>query len=217
MSGDKPADAAPDYLVQPTSFSSLTSKFISEEIMLIDLGESCFESFPPPKGVGTPVSYCPPELLLEGRAGQWSDVWALICTMFEMRSGFPLFESFVTSPSQVLQEMVRTLGEPPRRWWPTLEQHSILAGRDQATNGSSLGERVREIGMDDEEVCLHDCEYSLQQTAISEFHLLEQPGKGISENEANSLAGLLQRALNWIPEQRASAETIARHRWLVDD
>ena len=57
FSGGKPGISAPEYVVQPTSFSSVASRYISEEVLLIDLGEAFLECYPPPKGVGTPVSY----------------------------------------------------------------------------------------------------------------------------------------------------------------
>jgi len=84
--------------------------YVSEEVLLIDLGEAFLHSSQPPNGVGTPVSYHSPELILEEKASHWSDVWALTCTMFEMRSGFPLFEFFISSTTEVLQEMLQISG-----------------------------------------------------------------------------------------------------------
>ncbi|MCJ1260021.1 hypothetical protein MMC24_007861 [Lignoscripta atroalba] len=214
FSGGKPGISAPEYVVQPTSFSSVAPRYISEEMLLIDLGEAFLESSSPLKGVGTSVSYCSPELVLEGKASSWSDVWALSCTMFEMRSGFPLFESFVGSSSEVLQEMVRILGTPPKPWWPSLEQHDIYIKQNEASRGSLLGERVREIGMNDEVSSMHGTRSLLSRPPASD-PIIESPGTKIPEDEANSLAGLLQRTLAYPPEKRLPAHAIVKHRWFA--
>ena len=214
FSGGKPGISAPEYVVQPTSFSSVALRYISEEVLLIDLGEAFLECYPPPKGVGTPVSYRSPELILEGKASSWSDVWALSCTMFEMRSGFPLFESFVGSPSEVFQEMVRILGTPPSLYWPSLEQHDIYVRQNEASSGSSLGERIREIGMNDE------VSFRIPLETPSSGHqapdlLIEPSGNKVPEDEANILANLLQRTLDYMPKERSPADVIVKHRWFT--
>lgn len=72
--GEAPGVHAPKYLVQPTSFSRVEPKYISEDMVLIDLGETFLSPSPPPKGVGTPNKYASPELLLEKQASKWSDI-----------------------------------------------------------------------------------------------------------------------------------------------
>ncbi len=214
ISGGKPGISAPEYIVQPTSFSSIAPRYMSENIILIDLGEAFLESFVPPKGVGTPVSYRSPELILQGKASRWSDVWALSCTMFEMRSGFPLFESFVGSASEVLQEMVRILGPPPEPWLPLLKQRDILDDQNNASHRSLLSERIAEISMNDEPAFENDTETPLSTQPRSEL-LIEPSGTKIPEQEANELAFLLQKTLKYTPEERLPADVIAKHRWFV--
>lgn len=214
-SGGKPGISAPEYVVQPTSFSSVAQRYISEEALLIDLGEAFLESSAPPKGVGTPVSYRSPELMLEGKASSWSDVWALSCTMFEMRSGFPLFESFVGSASEVLQEIIQILGMPPNPWWPSLKQHNIHVGRNEASSGSLLSERIRQIGVNDEMPSRDGTETPLSELPTSDL-LMEPSGTKIPEDEANALTDLLQKTLHYTPEARLPADITIRHRWLAD-
>ncbi len=215
FSGGKPGISAPEYIVQPTSFSSIAPRYISENIILIDLGEAFLESSVPPKGVGTPVSYCSPELILQGKASRWSDVWALSCTMFEMRSGFPLFESFVGSASEVLQEMVRVLGPPPEPWLPLFEQHDIIDDQNNAFHRSLLGERIAEV-MNDETIFEDATNTPLSTQPASEL-LLEPSGAKVPQEEANQLADLLQKTLKYTPEERLLADVIAKHRWLAGD
>lgn len=208
-SGQKPDLCAPRYLVESASFSCLDFKYISEQALLIDLGEAFLESLPPSNGVGTPVSYCSPELLLEKKASSASDVWALACTIFEIRSGFPLFESFVGSSTGVLQEMVRILGMPPEPFHSLWEKHGIVISDHAQLGKSTLDNRIREIG-----VCVEE---SLVLSGISvppnHHALLEPSEKGIASDEQGDLSGLLRKALDYAPEKRLSAEEVANHPW----
>ncbi|KAK9481653.1 hypothetical protein V1527DRAFT_455805 [Lipomyces starkeyi] len=58
-----------------------------------------------------------PEVVFEGKASAWSDIWALGCTIFEIRAGFQLLESFLDDPDDVIRQMVHTLGKLPEPWW----------------------------------------------------------------------------------------------------
>ena len=53
--------------------------------------------------------------MLQSKASKASDIWALACTIFEIRAGCPLFESSIGSYSEVLEEMLRILGPPPEQ------------------------------------------------------------------------------------------------------
>jgi serine/threonine protein kinase len=79
-----------------------------------------------------------------------SDIWALACAMFEIRSGFPLFESFVGSRTEVLEEMVRILGIPPKPFHAVWKQADVPFTDDERPN-DSIKDRIREIGMYDQE------------------------------------------------------------------
>ncbi|KAK9328523.1 kinase-like domain-containing protein [Lipomyces starkeyi] len=68
------------------------------------------------------VSYFAPEVVFEGKASVWSDNWALGCTIFEIRAGFQLFESFFDDPDDVIWQMVQTLGKLPEPWWSSWER-----------------------------------------------------------------------------------------------
>lgn len=214
FSGGKPGISAPEYVVEPTYFPSIAPRYISDDILLIDLGVAFLESSAPPKGVGTPVSYCSPELILQGKPSAWSDVWALSCTMFEMRSGFPMFESFIRSDREVLREMIRILGTPPKLWWPYLEQRGIDMSQNEASCRSSLSERIAEIGMNDEFPSEDDTDMPWFREPISE-PLIEPSGTKVPEDEADALTHLLRKTLRYTPEERLTADMTVKHRWLT--
>lgn len=213
ISGQQPDPSAPEYLVEPVSFSCFDLEYFLWEILVIDLGEAFPELSPPPKGVGTPVSYRSPELILESKASKASDIWALACTIFEMRSVFPLFESFVGSSTDILDEMVRILGVPPGPSHPLRKQDMITIPDLADLNGFTLHDRIREIGVCDEESFMHTGNIA----SLDHLTLLEPHGASINTDEANDLSDSLQRTLDYTPQTRWSAEKVANHSWLVNN
>lgn len=211
-SGQNPDLSAPKYLVESASLSCVDFEYISEQALLIDLGESFRELSPPSDGVGTPVSYCSPELLLERKASRASDVWALACTIFEIRSGFPLFESFVGSSTEILEEMVRILGMPPEPSRSRWKKNGVAITDHALLDGSTLNDRIKEIGIYDQEPSIHHGD----SASPSHHTLLEPSGRSIARDEETGLANLLRRTLDYTPEKRLSAEKVANHPWFAD-
>ncbi|KAK9333051.1 kinase-like domain-containing protein [Lipomyces starkeyi] len=121
---------APEYLVEPANLSKLESKWFTEKVLLVDFGQSFMLHSPPPQNeVGYTMSYCAPELYFERRASVWSDIWALGCTIFEIRAGCQLFESFLGGPHEVIQQMVQALGKLPEPWWSSWENTMSISTR----------------------------------------------------------------------------------------
>ena len=205
--GEKPGASAPDYVVEAALLTEIDAKYIAEDIMLIDFGEAFWVPSPSPMGLGTPASYRSPELITDSKASKASDIWALACTIFEMRAGFPLFESFLGSDFEVLREMIRILGRPPDC------SHSLWrkAARNDIVQASSLEERVREIGMYDHEIR----DAKVEDGSFCQRALLEPAGERVGEEEVQKLANLLRRALRFSPDERASAKELANHSWFA--
>jgi serine/threonine-protein kinase SRPK3 len=109
---------APQYLVYPVSWWDVDTQFISKESCLTDFGES-FEISQPPDDLGIPGPYRSPELILDKEAGFGSDIWALGCSLFEIRTGRKLFSSFDDEDNDYLDAIVQVLGKLPEPWWST--------------------------------------------------------------------------------------------------
>lgn len=78
---------APRYLVYPSTWTNVDPpKSLLPTPKIIDFGE-CFHPSSPPEDVGTPGYYRFPELLLSSQLGTLSGLWALACTLFEIRTG----------------------------------------------------------------------------------------------------------------------------------
>ena len=111
---------APEYLVYPVSWWDVDTQFISKESCLIDFGES-FEISQPPDDLGIPGPYRSPELILDKEAGFGSDIWALGCSLFEIRTGRKLCETFDDDVDSHLGAMALILGKLPEPWWSSWE------------------------------------------------------------------------------------------------
>lgn len=209
FSGEKPDDCAPEYLVESASFSHVDSDYMSHQALLIDLGEAFLDPSPPSHGVGTPLSYCSPELLLGKMASKASDIWALACTIFEIRAGYPLFESFVGSRGEILEEMVRIVGPLPESLHCLGEESGLAAKNHAQLEESVLKNHIQGIGVYDQE----SSEYSDNRDSKDYHTLLEALGESINIQESTDLTDLLRRMLDYTPGNRLPAAELADHPW----
>jgi serine/threonine-protein kinase SRPK3 len=87
-----PVVHAPAMLVEPIQNSRIShSSLIQEDTIISGFNLSTYQP-------GTLLNYLPPETrFLWGTCGLEADIWMLGCAIFEIRAGFPLFESFMGS------------------------------------------------------------------------------------------------------------------------
>ncbi|KAK9363900.1 kinase-like domain-containing protein [Lipomyces starkeyi] len=114
--------SAPEYLVEPANLANLESKWFTDKIVLVDCSHSFMLQSPPQEDIAMTMSYCAPEVYFDGNASAWSDIWALGCTIFEIRAGRQLFESFLGGSFEVIRQIVRTLGKLPEPWWSSWDK-----------------------------------------------------------------------------------------------
>jgi len=120
-SGETPGPEAPKYIVKSLDFLSSEESVISQDVRLIDFDQSFLISLPPEKMLGTPAEFLAPEVAVGLKASPASDVWALGCSIFRIRSGDGPFSAYeVTSPVDLLRIVIQTLGELPGSWGDTL-------------------------------------------------------------------------------------------------
>lgn len=249
-SGIPPCDtSAPAYVVESPSMSTLLSpSLLSGDITVIDFGTAFFLSHrdPPlsssspsalptdedkkkeedniPIAVGIPAAYAAPEVMFDNVASKASDVWALACTIFHMRAGFDIFESYFGGYDEALGHMVCTLGKLPYSWWRRWEgrkdqfdDHRELCSGSYHVRTSSVKERVLETGSVDaqDETDEERVKWARRHPELAA--LIEPRHARPSEADADSMANLLDSALKYQPEQRSSAQEIAGHPWLIEE
>lgn len=103
-------------------FLSSSSNLISPKVHLVDFDQCFPTSSPPEKLLGTPLEFLAPEVAVGRAAGPASDVWALGCCLFRLRSGDGPFSNpyDVTCPASLISYIIHTLGEDmPREWKDT--------------------------------------------------------------------------------------------------
>ncbi|KAI5867704.1 kinase-like domain-containing protein [Durotheca rogersii] len=141
LSGDAyNLSTGPRYLVYPVNWNAVVasprgSALIVEKASLIDFGESFDVSTPTPD-LGIPQVYCSPEYVLDGVVGVESDLWALGCTLFEIRTGRKLFDTFDDDRDEYLSKVAMVLGKFPEPWWSeTWETRKQYFRDDTDANG----------------------------------------------------------------------------------
>ncbi|KAL8288289.1 hypothetical protein RB600_003975 [Gaeumannomyces tritici] len=235
----------------------LGSDFLSDEIRVIDFGESYYFD-DPPEFLGMPELCLPPEELLlpdvaegdltsredgdagkEHEAGQENDVsqkaaatttttqasdpppqksqvhmavkgpacdlWALGCTLFEIRAQKPLLDK-TADRDELLVEMVQLLGKLPESMW----DHQWEGRRKQFDDE---GNYLARLGKDDQislEMFLSPPTYGLPQSGGRKGINIQ---KAIPEAERKLLADLLRSLLRYAPGERASVEKVLAHDW----
>lgn len=200
--GSPPDPFAPPQIVL-LDLSRLSSPLLKENIILIDFGQSFFADHSPPHNVpATPLHYLSPEAFFGLEISFASDVWALACTIFEIRAESPLFDPFLSGDTLILKQIVETLGRFPDTWWNGWEARRTWFDETGAPKPadvqrkerafllavkSSLHQRLREIGEQDD------------APDVDEGTMIEKVGTHLDEVEVSLLADLLEKMLRYNP------------------
>lgn len=198
-SGEDLPASSPRYLTIPADTSRLGDEYLTDQICVIDFGES-FPISSPPEDLGMPENYLPPEVLLdeENAIGLACDLWALGCTLFEIRKQIPLFY-MIFDTNELLAEMVRFFGKPPQMWWDKWEARGDFFDEQ----GTWLQDG------DDKE------EWSLEVALSKPIEVIEPVQKVLitSEAEQRLLADLLYKLFRYEGEKRLRVEEVLAHEW----
>lgn len=90
--GSPGSETWPDYCVVSLLDRGFKwTELLTTKVAIIDYGESCFISNPR-EFCGIPKPYAAPELLFGGNPSVSSDIWALTCTLYQIRTSRKLFE-----------------------------------------------------------------------------------------------------------------------------
>lgn len=221
---------APEYLVYPVSWRDVDAQYISKELCLIDFGES-FEVSQPPEDLGTPGPYRSPELILDKEAGLGSDIWALGCSLFEIRTGRKLFSSFDDEDNDYLDAIVQVLGRLPEPWWSTTwqdrrrmykdgvdEQGLAISTLESEPANGDAGEKEGVITSTIHESVAGSARSLHDKIAPGLWYMSDHYPSGdrhrnISQTEQELFADLLGRLLEYKPEDRISAKEAIDHKW----
>jgi serine/threonine protein kinase len=131
-------------------------------------------------------------------ASKAADVWALACTIFELRAATPLFDSFFASPDQLLRQVVQTLGRLPERWWRAWPARTLFfndaSGKPHQSWAHVPAGRPLVV-----EFSLHDCIADIGTESTAPAPLVVEEAQ---------LEDLLAQLLRYEPDERSSATEI---------
>jgi serine/threonine-protein kinase SRPK3 len=220
-SGESPT-TAPKYLVRPVDFYKVDPRFITDQAYIIDFGES-FEASDPPEDLGIPEAYCSPELILDKVASIGSDLWALGCTLFEIRTGRKLFDSYDDDMDSHLYCMVLRLGKLPEPWWTAWEarQNWFEKDSDPQSRGrtySPATEKPDQEGLTDALHPIPSEPRSIQEALAPglwymDMDIGDEIHRDIPEDEIGVFADLLGKLLKYLPQDRLTANAAQDHEW----
>lgn len=217
---------APPYLVYPVSWSSVDKHYLSNRPCATDFGEA-FKCTEPPKELGIPPPYRAPELFLEkdrlDLAGFSTDLWALGCTLFEIRTGRKLFSPFDDDDDSCLDAMVEILGIMPEPWWSTTWEGRAQVYADEPDElGRAVFVRKEEQRGEAAKTTYHPSvaqgARSLQEKLAAGVWYMSSDAPDATHRDIPSVetvlfADLLGQLLRWRPEERMSAEKLLSHEW----
>lgn len=157
--------------------------------------------------------------------GVGSDIWALGCTLFEIRTGRKLFDTFDDDQDEYLCKMAMMLGKLPEPWWSTTWEARKLFFEDNVDNDGHVVEIRKEllhIGGGEirfEASALQIPEpRSIKDAIIPGLYYENRCGPGgvrhgISQEETDLLSDLLLKILRYNPKERLTASQIVDHPW----
>ncbi|KAI0205885.1 kinase-like domain-containing protein [Astrocystis sublimbata] len=213
-SGGDPRPRGPEYSVAPL-ICDFAKKFMLEDIVVADFGESFFSSNPK-KATGIPKAYAAPELLFNQPIGIEVDIWALACTIYELRTsrdhvidadfgGNYKYEEVV----EQITDLLGPLPDPYHKVWEDsgckFEEVIQLSPSIDSTN-IKMPTGCREI---------LEVRLSSKRTQYPPGPRGDDPPVEYhyEESEVKDLADLLEKMLKYNPGDRLSARKVKAHRW----
>ncbi|TKX21452.1 protein kinase domain-containing protein 32 [Elsinoe australis] len=152
---------------------------------LIDFGQS-FTQGSPPSLIFTPLVFRAPELLLDKDWDCRIDIWALACTIFNLVTGQPPFDSLMPTKEGLVREWIATFGALPEKW------SGQIPGKDDS--------KIEEMNLSD---WLRGCYFESEVERKVEF----------AEEHIEWLGDLLERMMRYRPEERIEAHEVLKHKW----
>ena len=176
---------------------------------MADFGES-FDVNDLPEDLGIPQEYRAPEYILDKRLGVESDIWALGCTLFEIRTGRRLFDLPDDDPDEHLARIVQVLGKFSEPWWSTTwEVRRQHFGDEVDADGKVTKLEWWMSGRRD--TCQSYTPRSVEDAILDTAGC--DPKHVVPEDEMLLFADLLRRIFKYIPEKRITAEDMLEHSW----
>ncbi|KZZ99100.1 Protein kinase-like domain protein [Moelleriella libera RCEF 2490] len=210
------------------------------EAQLIDINQCFLSSSPPRKMLGTPIDFLAAEVAVGLEAGPTSDVWALGCCIFRLRSG----EGPFSSPFDVIApEDLDSMGHPAKdfskgkryeQWWDGEQQslHHMIERiwdepKDRTVRTGNLrlaknwGDRHRPFPSHFSHMVWNPSAIKVDNTYLTgyddEWECVLKALPKIRKDEATLLYDLLSKILVHEPARRITVKQMLDHPWFHID
>lgn len=182
----------PKHIVESPDFSTLDIASLTR-VRIIDLGQAFFVD-QPPKFLGTPIDFFPPELCFDFLPSPKSDIWQLACVFYHIYTGDGLFPIGFRIFLALIGDSTECLGPIPRTWRGkfNFEEYGYYESNKLIT--STEPERWYED--------------TASKTTMHEK--LAEDAPHLSANQRKAIAELLLDMLAYAPEKRISALEVLR-------
>ncbi|TLD20376.1 hypothetical protein PspLS_08466, partial [Pyricularia sp. CBS 133598] len=124
-----------DYIFAPLDFCTSNTSVLSTEVCIINFDQSFKATDPPARQPGIPSKYMAPKVAVGKPCSRASDVWALGCAIFRIRTGDDLFYSFTDCPANAFSQIVRALRDLPEQWRDVRFDEDGLVVKDAGREG----------------------------------------------------------------------------------
>ncbi|KAK5937051.1 hypothetical protein PMZ80_010591 [Knufia obscura] len=229
---------APRGTYSPIEWDNVDLVLLNPKVVLTDLNEAVYVGGPTElkdeiaRNGGVNHNFMAPEYAfnITSQHSKASDVWALGCIFYELRTSKSLFGNSSKSIHTAMQEL---LGELPAEWkcaissGSTSHGHQILEGGD--IQRESIEQKLDEVGMwlpwvtvsaeERKQLIIEaEGEEALEQednAMVKDIDRpLTQPPARLSDEELADLKDLLSKMLCYRPEERITMEEVLEHPWL---
>lgn len=204
--------SAPKYLVRPINMTAISRQYLTDQVCIIDFGES-YDPLTPPELLGIPPTYSSPELLFHELPGIASDIWALACTLFEIRSGQQLFQGMFGDEDDIIMQMVQLFGKFPEPWWSSWVNRDRWFDEKGKPNTYLADGRPAADLVTLETILAEGYHYTYYAGGLFSGGEGERKSFTIPKDEITIFADLLGQMLKYNPKERITAAKAADHEW----
>ncbi|KAK8117883.1 serine/threonine protein kinase-36 [Apiospora kogelbergensis] len=213
-------------------------KYVSDDIAITDFGESYETNNPNPPDLGIPEQYAAPEIVIGGDKSMATDIWALGCTLWDLRCRhlpytWPIFMELVRTMEDWmgpcpqpfrLQALQKLYEEDIERWKQKGgEENKTITKPEPPNNAEALTMQTSTYITETDK--LHAASGRPGRGRSIEDHLGREhlgvtvDGKStrfsLSVEEIRCFGDLLHKIFQWQPRQRWDTARIMGHEWFV--